>query len=287
MGTPVTNAVDTATKIFNPFNLPYQLVELFAGTVGPSVAVVADNTLGRVLGEPDANYLIVLLFTMSLFVITLTDQFNMTAPFRTLLMKCHFVFLKCVRCITIIGLFFLGTQIGRTNSFIGGLIVGAPIVTAGGALFLVQRLLEGFTMTVPGVKYYDTYEAGESLGMVPWIKGTNWFTTLAQVFRDYLDQIVTTCTDSLVGITRNSGGDLEQTKVDNLSKDETATKGGPDAIRYLWQAQGTVYNSTSYDGDLYAAELNDGAILQLNTTSAPTSFFASPLLVGVLVGLLK
>jgi hypothetical protein len=286
----VQSTLDTATKIFNPFGLPAQVVKLWSDTVGPYAAIVANNTLGKIFNEEYVNYMAVLLFSMSLFLITLTDMANMTAPFRTFLMKIHFAFLKCIRCITIIGLFMLGTAIGQTNSFVGALLVGGPYVTAAGALFIVQRMLEGFTMTVPGVQYYDTYAASgpnESFGMVPFIKGTSWFQTLAQVLRDYLDQVVTTCTDSLVGITRTSGGDLEQTKVDNFSKERTNNNGGPDAIRYLWQAQGTEYRSTDYGGFLYAKTLNDGAILNLNTSNTTASFFASPLLIGVLVGLLK
>jgi hypothetical protein len=287
----VASALDSASKLFNPFGLPAQAVELWTSTVGPGVAVVADNTLGRIYNEPYVNYIAVLLFSMSLFVITLTDQAPMTAPFRTLLLKLHFVFLKCVRCITIIGLFFLGTAIGQSNSFMGGLEVGGPIVGAGGALFMVQRMLEGFTMTVPGVKYYEKYDpatTGGSAGMVPWIKGNSWFMTVAQVFRDYLDQITTTCTDSLVGITRTSGGDLTQLTVDNLSKTATDANGGPDGLRYLWQFQGTVFESISYAGPLDSDTLNDGAIMNLNgPTGGQSTFFASPLLVGVLVGLLK
>ena len=286
----VQNTLDTATKIFNPFGLPAQVVKLWSDSVGPYAAVVANNTLGKIFDEEYVNYVAVLLFSMSLFLITLTDMANMTAPFRTFLMKIHFAFLKCIRCITIIGLFMLGTAIGQANTFVGALLVGGPYVTAAGALFIVQRMLEGFTMTVPGVTYYDTYVASgatASEGMVPFIKGTSWFHTLAQVLRDYLDQVVTTCTDSLVGISRSVGGDLEQTKVDNLSKESTNDAGGPNAIRYLWQAQGTDYYSTSKADFLYSRTLNDGAIMNLNTSNTSATFFASPLLVGVLVGLLK
>ena len=281
----VQGALNGATKLFNPFGLPAEAVMLWTNTVGPGVELVANSTLGRIYDNPYVNYIAVLLFSMSLFVITLSDQAPMTAPFRTLLMKLHFVFLKCVRCVTIIGLFFLGAGIGQSGSFIDGLRVGGPIVTAGGALFMVQRMLEGFTATVPGVKYYDKYEAGVSEGAVPWVKGLSWFQTLAQVFRDYLDNVVTTCTDSLVGIVRQSGGDLTQTSVDNLSKAAFDANDGPNAIRYLWQAQSIIFN---YKGaDLYSNSLNDGSIMALNESITATNFFFSPLLIGVLVGLLK
>jgi len=280
----------------NPFGIPGQIASFLGSTLSPTVEWASNNTMGLVYGDKMVNFTFVLLFMVSLLLIILSDHVAMTASFRTFLLKLHFAMVKCVRAIVTIGLFFLGRAIGQSGSFMDGLNVGAPIVTAAASLFVVLRAVEGFSMTVPGQTYN---EFDKFLGPVPFIRGTMFFQSVFMVMRDYLSAVVTQCTDSLVGHSRGLGGDLKSNNVYSEGGDVPPTQN----IRYLWQAQGITFVKDFGDDDdgttLYSVPLNDQSVevpsglsneldnetisLLLGASNAPKWYF-SPLFVGVIAG---
>jgi hypothetical protein len=277
----------------NPFGIPGQIASFLGSTLSPTVEWASNNTMGLVYGDKMVNFTFVLLFMVSLLVIILSDHVAMTASFRTFLLKLHFAMVKCVRAIVTIGLFFLGRAIGQSGSFMDGLNVGAPIVTAAASLFVVLRAIEGFSMTVPG-QFYD--ESDKTLGPVPFIRGTMFFQSVFMVMRDYLNAVVNQCTDSLVGHNRILGVDLRSNQVYSEGGDTLPLNN----IRYLWQAEAVQFKKITGDDEsetLYAYPANDQSadfdpsVLGENASAALLStgvfqqrWFYSPLFVGVIAG---
>lgn len=301
----------SVAELLNPLNTGAYLADKASKWLGPLVEKVSSVTLGSVYGDALLNYAVVMLFMISLFFITITDQAGLTAPGRTFILKFHFLFIKCVRCIATIGLFFLGKAIGGSNSFGEGLRQGAPIVVAGFALTFVQRFVESWTMTVPGQAYFDTpatagaaatpapsaatFKTGltalqyNASNPVPWVHGTNWGVTIFMVLREYLNAVTQPCLDSLVGISRQAGQDLTADLVDGRTTAYLNTQAGiPDKLRFLWQFQNVSYNQggTEFGGSL----ANDQSTLGQVTAGvqfANNAWYYSPLFVGIVVGLLK
>jgi hypothetical protein len=308
-----SDPVQTALKTINPLNTPGYMASLLSTYVGPLIERFSSITLGSVYGDVLLNYAVSLLFMISLLLITLTDQASMTSPARTFLLKFHFLFIKSVRAIATIGLFFLGRAIGSSGSFGDGLRVGAPIVTAGFALIFVQRMIDLFVMGVPGQVYFDTPlsastntaatyadQAGgatvakssllinvyNAASMVPMIRGTNFGVTLFGVLRSYLSAITEPCVDSLVGFALTyAGRDLTANFVDgmtNTALDNAAQI--PNKLRYLWQFQGVDYfqGATRFGTSVFNDQSFGG-----RGALAEGIWYYSPLFVGIVVGLFK
>ena len=277
----------------NPFSIPGQIAKFMGSALSPSVKWAADNTVGLIYGDKMVNFTFVLLFMVSLICIVLSDHVAMTASFRTFLLKLHFVFIKCVRAVVTIGLFFLGRSIGKASTFMEGLEVGGPIVTAAASLFVVLKAVEGFSMTIPG-QTYD--ESDKELGPAPFIRGTAFFQSIMMVVRDYLSAVVTQCTDALVGHSRLLGGDLKSNMVYSDDGSVLPTQN----IRYLWQAQNITFvkkTSETTSQELYATSANDQAFedqllvdsgsdssSELAALTGGQKWFYSPLFVGLIAG---
>jgi hypothetical protein len=253
--TDIGKGLGSVAGAINPFNLVGQVAKFMGSALSPTVKYAADNTVGLIYGDEMVNFTFVLLFMVSLICIVLSDHVAMTASFRTFLLKLHFVFIKCVRAVVTIGLFFLGRNIGKAGSFMQGLEVGGPIVTAAASLFVVLRAVEGFSMSVPGQKYD---ELDPTQGPLPFIRGTMFFQTVMLVIRDYLSAVVTQCTDALVGTLRLSGGDLTS----NLVYSESGDVIPENNIRYLWQTHGISFEKKTGDTtsvNFFTSFVNDGS----------------------------
>jgi hypothetical protein len=231
--------LETLGKVLNPSLLPGTISNFVGNVLSPGVNWLSSNSVGLLYNDPTATFTFVLLFMVSLIVIIISDQVQMTAPLRTFMLKLHFVLVKCVRACTTIGLFFLGRSIGKSNTFMQGLEVGAPIVTAAGSLWVLLRTVEGLSMTVPQQNYSD--EDG-TLGSLPPIRGPGFIQSVFMVLRDYLSAVVTQCTDSLVGHSRRLGLDLKSPLVYSQNGALPTVN-----IRYLWQAQGIQFTNKSGD----------------------------------------
>ena len=304
----MAEGVDSALKSLNPLAWSARVGGLVTAYLGPLVERFSAYTLGGVYGDVLLNYAVSLLFMLSLLLITLSDQAGWTAAGRTFVLKLHFLFIKSVRCIATIGLFFLGKAIGSSGSFGEGLRVGAPIVTAGFTLTVVQRMIEMFTMTTPGQQYYDTPlnastdavtanrgplkstaatpNVGKASNPVPWIHGSNWGQTLFVVLREYLNAITQPCLDALVGTLRTGGTkDLTADMVDSLTQSALNTANTvPTKLRFLWQFHDVRYTQGSTK--FAAALASDGATMSSDFTNQPIWYY-SPLFVGIVVGLYK
>lgn len=299
---------ETVGKVLNVTQYPAYLADFLSRILGPFVEKASSATLGYIYGDVLLNYTVVLLFMVSLILITCTDQFGMTAPARTFLVKLHFLFVKAVRCIATIGLFFLGKAIGSSSSFGDGLRFAAPIVTAGFSLVFVQRMLELIAMVVPTQQYFDIpLTAGASTitqvtgtcrmtdaqcnasNPIPWIHGSNWGVTLMAVIRDYLNAVTQPCLDSLVGIHRAYGDDLTAAMVDGMTTQNLANANSvPQKLRFLWQFHDVNYTqgAAAYPSSTKNDQSTPGAALT-GAGSFNGVWHTSPLFVGVVVGLLK
>lgn len=309
----MADGVDSALKSLNPFAWSAKVGGYITNYLGPLVERFSAYTLGGVYGDVLLNYAVSLLFMLSLLLITLSDQAGWTSPARTFVLKLHFLFIKSVRCIATIGLFFLGKAIGSSGSFGEGLRVGAPIVTAGFTLTMVQRLIEMFSMVVPGQQYYDTplsasldwqtdprggsgstkFIASDNLANasnpVPWIHGSNWGVTLFMVLREYLNAVTQPCLDALVGTSRVfSGIDVTADMVDGMTQSALNTANVvPTKLRFLWQFNDVRYTQgTTKFGSMLANDMSSGGSYTGDGISFPLWYY-SPLFVGIVVGLYK
>jgi hypothetical protein len=284
-------------KYVNPFGWTSALGDAASSYLGYPVELISSNTVGLLYGDAMVCYLAVMLFVVSLFIITLTDNLAMPAPMRTLLLKIHFAFVKALRCVVLIGLFFLGKTVGSAGTFADGLSSGRDMVVTIASLFVVQKMLEAISATVPGTTYYNdfkgTYTAPPTngTGPVPFIKGDNWFMTFATVMREYLDQVTTTAIDAFVGISRQFGQDLKSRDVNGQTQGESDTD-GTRGIRYLWQASNISFQQPPGTTTTLWSGLarNDQAVyLQggSDTTSGTFNVLYSPFFLGVAIGLLK
>lgn len=277
--TDIGKGLGSLAGAVNPFGIPGQVASFLGSTLSPTVEWASNNTIGLVYGDKMVNFTFVLLFMVSLLCIVLADHVSMTASFRTFLLKLHFAFVKCVRAIVTIGLFFLGRAIGQSGSFMEGLNVGAPIVTAAASLFVVLRAVESFSMTVPGTTYN---EFDKTLGPVPFIRGTMFFQSVMMVMRDYLSAVVLQCTDALVGHARILGTDLKSNMVYSDSGETLPLNN----IRYLWQAEGIEFVKKTGDDTyetFYSKEFNDQAV-EMEVQPEGQRWFHSPLFVGLVAG---
>jgi hypothetical protein len=278
-GSDIGKGLGSVGEALNPFGLPGQLASFLGSTLSPTVEWAASNTVGLVYGDKMLNFTFVLLFMVSLLCIVLSDHVAMTATFRTFLLKLHFVFIKCVRAVVTIGLFFLGRAIGKSSSFMEGLEVGAPIVTAAASLFVLLRFVESVSMTVPGQNYNAQNKA---LGPVPFIRGTMFFQTTMQVVRDYLSAVVDQCTDALIGGQQTAGTKLFSSQVNSADGSTAPTAN----IRYLWQAYDIDY--TREDGTVFFGSDSyptDQSWVQ-SVGGVPVWWAYSPLFAGLFAGLI-
>ena len=290
-------------KYANPFGWTSAFGDAASSYLGFPVEFISANSVGLLYGDAMVCYLAVMLFVMSLFIITLTDNLAMPAPMRTLLLKIHFAFVKALRCVVLIGLFFLGKTVGSAGTFADGLSSGRDMVVTIASLFVVQKMLEAISATVPGTTYFSDFKATYTnpqvggTGPTPFIKGDNWFMTFAQVMREYLDQVTTTAFDAFVGVSRQTGWDLKSLNVSGQTQGE-ADANGTIGIRYLWQASGISFQqppgttTTLWTG----SPRNDGAVYRVSDATGSDQFTSnngafqvlhSPFFLGVMIGLLK
>jgi hypothetical protein len=296
-----SDAVSEVGKNLNPFSWVSNLASLSTSYLGGPVEFLSANSLGLIYQDEVVVYMAVMFFVLSLVLITLTDHANMTQGFRTILLKIHFAMIKAVRCVVMVGLFFLGRAVGSAGSFTDGLAAGRDMVVTIASLFVIQKLIEAVSMTTsstisssftPGQGvYYNTFTAVAAPGMVPFIKGYSWFQTLAMVMREYLDQVTTTAFDSIIGINRVVGPDLHHKQVDGSTPSAIITNNGaPRGLKYLWQAHNITFVEGS--GAAIGVLANDQAGYVNNSYGnldfqARFNILASPFYLGLVIGMWK
>jgi hypothetical protein len=280
-------------KNLNPFGWVQSIGSLSGSYLSGPVEFIAANSLGLLYQDQVLAYMAVMLFVMSLLIATIVDHINMTSGLRTIMLKVHFALLKAVRCVVMIGLFFLGKAVGSAGSFADGLAAGRDMVVTIASLFFVQKIVESLSMTVQGLTYYSKYNAANvpagGSGLVPFVKGYNWLQTFMQVLRDYLDQVTQTSMDSIIGISRAVGADLTVKDVDGSTANTiSANNGAPLGIKYIWQANGITFRDVN--GSATGFDRNDQSAYSIDGTGANIGSFNllySPFFVGLAIGLLK
>jgi hypothetical protein len=289
-------------KNLNPFSWVSNLASLSTSYLGGPVEFLSANTLGLVYQDEIVVYMATLFFLLSLFVITLSDHVSMTSGLRTFFLKLHFAMVKAIRCVVMVGLFFLGKAVGSAGSFTDGLAAGRDMVVTIASLFVIQKIIEAVSMTTsvsfgtgaltPGqVIYYASFNAVAAGGMSPFIKGYSWFQTFFMVMREYLDQVTTTAFDSIIGFSREVGSDLHHKAVDNsVPSAISANNGAPRGLKYLWQAHNITFVEGS--GTAVGVVANDQAGYISQTYLADHALpgfnlLSSPFYVGLVIGMWK
>jgi len=290
-------------KNLNPFSWVSNLSSLSTSYLGGPVEFLSANSLALIYQDEIVAYMATMFFVLSLLLITLTDHANMTQGFRTLLLKVHFAMVKAVRCLVMVGLFFLGRSVGSAGSFTDGLAAGRDMVVTIASLFVIQKIIEAVSMTTSSTQaaaftpgsgvYYNTFTAVAAPGMSPFIKGYSWFQTFAMVMREYLDQVTTTSFDSIIGIARSVGPDLHHKQVDGSTPSAIITNNGaPLGLKYLWQAHNITFREGS--GTAIGVLANDQAGYinrsygdAVSLTALQFNVLYSPFYLGLMIGMWK
>lgn len=258
----VTSAVAGIASQLNPFTSLQPLLDSGVKAIIPFVSVVSTQTTENIIGNAGLAFYMTLLFMISLLVIIFSDRINMTRSLRTTLLAVHFALIRILRAIVTVGLFFLGTQVGRSGgNFVSGLEAATPFISTATITFFMQKIIEW-------ISEVDTNQAYAADVYKPLLLRDNLLSSILLVLYDYLFNFNLVVHYSLVGQDNISSGDF--VTPDLVSGNDS---NGPAAGQVK-----TLYNAYSANliGDVSRMERSKGQ---------SQVWYYSPLFVGVVVGL--